>query len=82
MPLGRTQDWRARGRPPGAMVRLPLKALLDDLQAQGRAPPLGPRGWGARRRAKTVAARGWSLVLAAPQAKPVITPTGLTARRS
>ena len=80
IPLGRTEDLSSIGLPPPtAWFARPSKPLSTTYGPRAGAPTLGTRGWGARRRAKKVSASGWSLVLAAPKAKPVITPTGLTA---
>jgi hypothetical protein len=41
IPLGRTEDWGSVSLPPGDMMRLALKALIDDIGAQGWPPHTG-----------------------------------------
>src|SRR5262245_16846439 len=41
IPLGRTEHLGPRGLPPRHMIRLPFKALIDDIRPQSRAPYTG-----------------------------------------
>jgi hypothetical protein len=78
--LGRTESLRSIGRHHHtAWFACPSKPLSTTYSPMAGLPTLGSPGWGWRRRAKKVSARGGALVLAGPKPKPVITPTGLTA---
>jgi hypothetical protein len=78
--LGGQRTWAPSARHHVACLACPSQPFSTLYGPQAGAPTRVRPGWGWRRRAKTVSARGCSFVLAAPHPQPVITPPGWTAR--